>query len=149
MASTTRQIIASGASAYHLQKKPNNPWISSRSRWNDARWEFDNETPGAGRFDSIVVWDFELPDGSNFLDTQWGSLLETFRRFTWSLLLDPRGGKQLKVGSMDAISAAIRYLVGWMVKRNYSSLSQFDGAASEEYLRGFDRCPAVYRVNTK
>lgn len=109
-------------------------WISSISRWADKKWILDNETWGANPAVATIYWDFQLPDKSTFADSQWASLQAFFKRFAWSLLVDPRGGRHLKPGSMGHVSTGIRSLVTWMIGNHYLCIEQLDVEASWEYF---------------
>lgn len=108
--------------------------VSPQSLWNDPRWRLENPTPGISDGCSTLRWDIDLPDGSSLLDSQWASLLESMRRFIWSLLVDPREGKCMKTTSMASVSQMIASLIRWMVANGYQSISELDNAASWEYV---------------
>jgi hypothetical protein len=108
--------------------------VSPLSLWSDQHWQLENPTPGLSAMRSEVKWDIDLPDGSSLLDPQWSALLDSLRRFVWSLLVDPREGKSFKVTSMSATSQMIGLLIRWMVANGYQSIHELDNAASWEYV---------------
>ena len=108
--------------------------VSPQSLWTDPQWRLDNPTPGLSGMRSIVKWDINLPDGSSLLNPKWSDLLDSLRRFVWSLLVDPREGKSLKATSMATISQTMASLVRWMVVNGYQSISELDNEASWEYV---------------
>ena len=108
--------------------------VSPQSLWTDPQWRFENPTPGLSGVRSTVKWNINLPDGSYLLDAQWSDLLDSLRRFVWSLLVDPREGKNFKVTSMVTMSQAITSLVRWMVANHFQRISELDNDASWEYV---------------
>lgn len=108
--------------------------VSPQSLWTDPRWRLENPTPGLSDVCSILRWDIDLPDGSSLLDIKWSVLLDSMRRFIWSLLVDPREGKCMKATSMATTSQMIKLLIRWMVANGYQSISELDNEASWEYV---------------
>src|SRR5437868_6132644 len=76
-------------------------WVSSRSRWRDVRWLFDNPTPGIHPSHSAMVWNVLLPDHTLLTDPQHSRLLDWLRRFVWSLFAAPGNGVPLAPGSLS------------------------------------------------
>ena len=122
----------------HLHLLPeselHNIHVSPQSLWTDPQWRLENPTPGLSGMRSMVKWNIKLPDGSCLLDAQWSDLLDCFRRFVWSLLVDPREGKNFKVTSMATMSQVITSLVRWMVANHFQRISELDNDASWEYV---------------
>src|ERR1017187_1128803 len=112
----------------------NDRWVSSSSRFSDAVWKLDHATAGQPSTASTIRWDFSLPDGATFHNPTHADLLFLIKHFVWSLFHDARNGRKLTAGSAAAISAGVRYLVRWMVRNDYSSLSQLDTAACDNYV---------------
>jgi integrase len=108
--------------------------ISGASLWTDPQWQLDNQTPGLSDCQSKIRWDVNLPDGTSLLDPQWADLLDSLRRFTWSLLVDPREGKSFKNTSMGMHSHMICHLVRWMAGNGYQRICELDNDASWEYV---------------
>jgi hypothetical protein len=127
--------IGGGMPAYPTEGHPN-PWVSSTSRWRDSRWFLDNPTSGIPAFKAMIDWDLFFEGGTNLLDACHATLLEEFRRLTWSLFVDPRAGKALKPGSASNLSIGLRELLWWMVKNGYARMRELDGTASQHYLDG-------------
>jgi integrase len=94
----------------------------------------DHATAGQPSTASTIRWDFSLPDGATFHNPTHADLLFLIKHFVWSLFHDARNGRKLTAGSAAAISAGVRYLVRWMVRNDYSSLSQLDTAACDNYV---------------
>lgn len=130
----TYQIADGCGATLHLLGQIGNPYISSVSRWQDDLWYFDNLTSGATPLKSSIRWDFQLPNGRALTDPMHRSLLDSLKRFVWSLFADPRFGAEIKPGSISHLSTGIRYLVSWMVKRDYQSLAELDCDASALFI---------------
>lgn len=129
--------------AYHLRQEVgvdardcllSNPWISATSRWWDDKWVLVNPTPGAPPSGSAIRWNLPLGDESVLTDAQHAGLLDSFRRFVWSLLTDVFGGRHLSPGSLGSVGIAVHRLAWWMVANDYADFSELDAAASEEFL---------------
>jgi hypothetical protein len=108
--------------------------VSPESLWADPQWRLENPTPGLSGFISTIQWDIDLPDGTSLLDPQWADLLDSLRRFVWSLLVDPREGKSFKATTMATISRMVALLVQWMVANGFQRISELDNDASWEYV---------------
>lgn len=109
--------------------------ISSRSVWSDPRWLFDGLRPGLRAHRIAVDWDFVLPDGSRFTDSQWMAWLEDARRFLWSLQVDPPRGRRLARSSTLATTFyKVRMLIRWMVAQNITSFAALDRDTVERFL---------------
>ena len=90
--------------------------VSAKSVWRDRRWMFDNPTHGAQEGHSAILWDLDLPDGSNLLDLQHMDLLDWLRRLVWSLFAAPgEGAGHLKPGTLGPIGHSIRHWAYWLV----------------------------------
>jgi hypothetical protein len=113
--------------------------VSVKSNWYSREWWIKNPTPGSPDENSCVVWDFTLPDGSRFTDAHHATLLDSFRRVVWSLLVDPRESGPLKPGSLGKFASGMRTMVRWMVANGYRELSALDAAASAEFLDDLPR----------
>jgi hypothetical protein len=131
---TTQEIVASDRAKIQLAAEADDFRVSRSSRFGDAVWRLDNTTPGQPPTQSSIRWDFELPDERPFTDAKHARLRHALKRFAWSLFADPRQGPPMAPGSAIHISRALRYLVRWMVRHDYSSLSELNAAASHEYL---------------
>lgn len=116
---TTEILAATAAMPLHLWSDRDRVAlepVSAMSCWGDPRWVFDNQTHGAAISQSTIVWDLELPDGSNLLDTRNADLLDWLRRLVWSLFAAPGdGATNLKPGSLGTISVGLRYWAAWLV----------------------------------
>jgi len=108
--------------------------VSPISLWGDAQWRLENPTPGQPDHCATVNWNIKLPHEQSLLDPQWAGLLDSLRRFVWSLLTDPREGKSLKTTSMATISRMLAYLVNWMATQDFRAIHELDNHASWEYV---------------
>ena len=110
--------------------------ISPWSRWSDARWYFvDPARPGHQY--AAAVWDFELDDGSSFLEARFDDLRESAKLVIYSLHRFPAMRAPLKAQTVNEISIGIRYLIRWLVASGLEGLHQLDAtalAAFEDYL---------------
>ena len=118
----TDQILADTiAEPLHLwpREKLTDQPVSSVSLWRDARWTFDNATPGASSSASSIIWSIDLTDGTSLLDPQHADLLDWLRRLVWSAASAPGdGARALAPGSLGTLSAGIGHLVRWMVENH-------------------------------
>lgn len=108
--------------------------VSRHSRWPDHSWKFDNTN--AGSLPVMLNWDFEMPDGSSFMDPKWSPLREAAKQFEWSLLVDSQSEyRQIKPASLHPIHLGLRLLMYWMATADYADFGELDSRASEQYLR--------------
>lgn len=139
------QVLISGRSAFHLRAEVadlsrstrdeySNPWVSSKSRWRDIRWDLDHTTPGVNPVRARMRWKLALPDGSMLIDPQHSCLLDAFRRLGWSLLTDPRSGSGISPGTAYSVTRGVHYLAWWMIREGYADFSELDADASEDYV---------------
>ena len=126
-------------------------FVSQQSRWEDPVWRFKNPIYSSETWHSRIAWDFSLPDGTRLTDPQWSTLLDAFKRFTWSLFSDPRGkyGASLKPGGVSHVYIGIRYLARWMNRRNYISFNELNDSASDLFLDDFADSSAMPRIEAK
>jgi integrase len=136
---TTQEIAASDSAKIQMAAGADDFPVSQSSRFGDAVWRLDSTTPGQHPAQSSIRWEFELPDGCLFTDRKHARLRYSLKRFAWSLFADPRQGPPMAPGSATHISRALRYLVRWMVRRDYSALSELNATASQEYLEDLAR----------
>lgn len=106
--------------------------VSAKSRWEDAAWRFPSTT--AGKREPVVLWDFEMPDGTAFTDPKWSSLLDMCRRFVWSLRSANSRGSQLKDATIADIAFGLRYLVRWMATAGVSSFAEIDADLARDFV---------------
>ena len=111
-------------------------WVSPWSRWSDPRWYFvDPARPGHQH--AAAVWNFELEDGSNFLEARFGDLREAAKIVVYSLHRFPAMRAPLKAQTVNEVSIGIRYLIRWLVASGLDGLHQLDAtalAAFEDHL---------------
>jgi len=133
---TDKIIVGTAESPLHLRADPDltGAWISSKSRWCDARWVFDNPTPGAHSSSSIIYWSVLLPDGRFLTDPEHRILLGWLRRFVWSLLAAPGNSVSLAPGSMGDLSVGVRRFARWLVSRGYGWPKELDNAAIDSFV---------------
>ncbi|WP_138468671.1 hypothetical protein [Poseidonocella sp. HB161398] len=135
---TTDAILeASAALPLHLLPRDMLPerQVSSRSRWGDRRWNFDNTTRGVKRSQSGISWDLDLPDGSNLCDPGNADLLDWLRRLVWSAFAAPGDGAgRLKPGSLGPLGSGLRAVVPWCVDRGVLWPSRMTRPLIEEYV---------------
>jgi hypothetical protein len=136
---TTQEIVTSDRAKIQLAAEADDFRVSRSSRFGDAVWRLDNTTPGQPPTQSSIRWDFEVPDECRFTDAKHARLRHALKRFAWSLFADPRQGPPMAAGSATHISRALCYLVRWMVHHAYSTLSELNAAASQEYLEDLAR----------
>jgi len=130
----------STARKYHLETSIDpDVRISSVSRWGDLRWVLDSETAGSGPGQSSIRWDFQLDDGSRFDAPEYYVLLDTMRRFTWSLFTDNRVRRNLKPTNLASVARGLRYFVRWMVSTGIETIDQFDRQMGTLYVQELSR----------
>jgi len=113
--------------------------ISSVSRWGDVRWVLDSKTAGLGPSSTSIRWDFELDDGSRFDAPEHRILLDTMRRFIWSLFTDNRGRRNLKPTGLANVAKSLRYFIRWVVSAGIETIDQFDRQAGTLYIQDLSR----------
>lgn len=106
--------------------------VSDKSCWDDAAWRFPSKT--AGKREPVVLWDFDMPDGSVFTDPKWSRLLEMCKRFIWSLRSANNRGAQIKDATIADIGFGLRYLVRWMATAGVSSFAELDADLASDFV---------------
>lgn len=130
-------ILLAGGKLLHLQHKLDNPFISTRSRWDDLVWYFD--VPKGQRL-ALIQWNVELKDASRLTDPQYAGLLDQLKRFAWSMFVDRRKvlgrGSEINLGAGSAtkISYGIAYFSRWMIDSGYDNFAQLTNDSSNDYL---------------
>lgn len=111
-------------------------WVSPWSRWSDSAWYFaDPARPNHQH--AAAVWDFELEDGSSFLEAKFDDLRESAKLVIYCLHRFPAMRAPLKAQTINEVSIGIRYLFRWLVGSGLSGLHQLDAtalAAFEDHL---------------
>lgn len=139
----TQEIVASDRAKTQFVAEGDDFRVSRSSRFGDAVWRLDSTTPGQPPTQSSIRWDFELPDGRRFTDAKHAWLRHALKRFAWSLFADPRQGPPMAAGSATYISKGLCHLVRWMVRHDYSTLSELNAVASQEYLTRRGDLPCI------
>lgn len=121
---------ANASNSWHLEDDPSEMWVSSRSQWKDSVWYLDYDHEGIHSTYSSVRWDFDLPNGQRLTDPQWSDLLDSLKRFTWSLIVDRQEGTPLKVLTLHRQSFIIRWLVAFMAGNGIASLNEIKNEMS-------------------
>jgi len=133
--SITASIVEStGHAPLHLRTGAalKDAYVSSKSKWNDERWQLDNLTRGSKASSSAIKWNIDLHDGACFTDRQHRVLLDTFKRLAWSLMAAPRdGARSIKPASFGSFNAGLKVFVRWMVQSGLRTISDLDGSALE------------------
>lgn len=131
---STQDILLKSKSSSYLNNAVENIWVSKVSRWNDPEWRLDNMTPGASNFVSCFLWNFAMPDASDFSEEKWKDIRNRWKMIVWSMFLDYRGGKNFKTGSAATISYGFRYFIIWMAKNSYEFFSELDQDSETSFL---------------
>jgi len=126
---STPAILHGGGKALHLLKNPAMEFVSSVSRWKDIKWELDEVYPG-----SNLYWDIKFDNGSLLTDPIHFLLLDSTRRFIWSLLSDPVDRDAIPISSASGVLSACRPLLFWMVNTHRIDFSELVPSAFEEFL---------------
>ena len=111
-------------------------WVSPWSRWLDARWYFADPARPAHQY-AVAVWDFELDDGSSFLEPRFDELRESARLVIYALHRFPAMRAPLKAQTVNEVSIGIRYLIRWLVASGFGGLHRLNAtalAAFEDHL---------------
>lgn len=94
----------------------------------------DMSTAGQTLRQVRLSWAITLDDGSCFTDPKWVTLLEHFRRFVWSLYVNPYFGKGLKETSLGRVHSGIKPLILWMARNQIEDFSKLNRRACEKYI---------------
>jgi integrase len=114
-------------SLFHLLPNPSDCVISSVSKWSDTVWRLD------GRGATALNWAFLLKDGVKFTSIEHASLLNYFKRFFWSLLVDSRNCPSWTPHSSAVRFTGVKRIASWMVARSHYDFSSLDPEALEEF----------------
>lgn len=130
---TTPEVVGRRSECqFHLLPNPSSCRISSTSCWSDSIWRLDRDI-GLRSHESTINWEFPLEDGSHFTDARHALLLDTFKRFIWSAVVDSRGGGAWSYHSFATRASTIKRIVRWMVKYNYFTLAMIDPNAVSQF----------------
>lgn len=135
--STSYILDTSAAHPLHLRSRDNLEFVSvsQKSKWTDARWIFDNPTPGSSKSSSTFSWKVEFSDGQCLLDSMHSDLLDWLRRLVWSTYASPGGGSRvLKPGTLGAISVNFRYWINWLVDHYITWPSEITDDVVSRYI---------------
>lgn len=109
--------------------------ISETSQWRDEIWYFDINVPGRVNSTKLIKWAQKLPDSSLLTDEQNAYLLESCRRFIWSLRIDPPAGKKkVSFSSLPEIALNLFVFLRWMIANGYRHFHQIGEVAIENYI---------------
>jgi integrase len=106
--------------------------VSDKSLWADDAWRFPSTT--AGKREPVILWRFDMPDGSVLTDPRWSRLLGMCRNFIWSLRTTSRRGAPLKDATLAELGAALRYLVRWMAAAGVGTFAEIDAGAVRDFV---------------
>lgn len=110
--------------------------VSEWSRWSDPVWYFSDPARERSHY-GAAVWDYEMMDGTCFLDPQYVTLLEACRIVTYCLHRGPAMRAPLKPETINEVSLGLRYWMRWLCEAGYRSLGQVGASAMgafETYL---------------
>ncbi len=108
--------------------------VSRRSVWGDPVWELDIDVAGRRADQKRLRWGIALPDGSRLTDPQHAYLLETARRFVWSMSIDPPDGRRRsRPSSLFTRARLLLTLIQWMVGEGLMSFRSLDRSALDRY----------------
>jgi len=108
--------------------------VSRRSVWSDPIWELDIDVAGRRADQKRLRWGIALPDGSRLTDPQHAELLETARRFVWSMAVDPPDGRRRSCQStMFTRARNLLTLIRWMTGEGFTRFRWLDLSAVERY----------------
>lgn len=108
--------------------------ISRRSVWSDPVWELDIDVAGRRADQKRLRWGVALADGSRLTDAQHADLLETARRFLWSMAVDPPDGRRRSSpSSLFTKAGALLTLIQWMVGEGLATFRSLDRSAVDRY----------------
>lgn len=136
MSQTAAVLATTSSLPLHLRAKStlSDEAVSSRSRWSDRKWVLDNLTKGSRANRSTINWRIELREGVWLTDAPFVNLLDTMKRFVWSLMAAPReGAHPLSPGSMGPLRAGIAFFLQWMFGCGYETLGEVDSAALDRF----------------
>jgi integrase len=105
--------------------------VSYISKWSDYRWILVNNTPGQVKI--IIIWSFDMPDGSKFTDPQWTDMLESCRRIIWSIIILDTNGSAGN-NTLSTFSYSMRYFIRWMCSNDYQNFGELDDEAFNNFL---------------
>lgn len=113
--------------------------VSTRSVWSDVTWSLDGMRPGLPDGIMTINWRIHFSDGTDFLDLQYATLLETCRRFLWSFRTNPPQGRDRHaLTTMKTTWYCLRPLLLFMHQRGvrrFRDLSPDDISEYVEQLR--------------
>jgi integrase len=109
-------------------------WVSSQSRWFDARWTLDDETPGQGKGHRTLKWNIEVADGEYLTDPEHAEMLDWLRRIVWSCFTSPARGDLAAPGSACSIFQGLKTVARWMIETKRRNPADLTSEASWEFV---------------
>ncbi len=107
---------------------PNDELVSPFSRWREPRWTFED-----GQVFSLN-WELVFDNGTCLTDTEHQVLLDSARRFMWSLFYEPLERDAPPLRSGPSLLSNMRPVLSWMVKTHRADFSELGARALEEFL---------------
>lgn len=108
-------------------------WVSSQSRWFDARWVLDSDVPGQPKNARSIKWDIEVADGY-LTDPKHAEMLDWLRRIIWSCFTSSARGDIAAPGTATNISHGMKTLVRWMIETKRRKPVELTNEASWEFV---------------
>lgn len=105
--------------------------VTKFSAWSDDVWTFAVET--AGYKFRAVTWKFPMKDGSCSTDEQWQNIVESCKKFVWSLMVQNSRGAPPKALTMPKISIALRDVMQWMAESGTPNFAAIDHVAVVDF----------------
>lgn len=102
-------------------------------RIGDENWQLPNRTAGQRDSHTNLLWNFDLFDGTKLTDAVNAKLLRELCLFVVSKVLDPRGSKAPKVGTVIGYGHGLRLIARWMRSRGYKSLEEINSLRSMDF----------------
>jgi hypothetical protein len=108
--------------------------LSSESRFGDDLWLLDIQTAGQRPDRNRVDWNIPLPESALITPAEFAGLMQTAKRFLWTMATDPPAGrKRSSMKTLHARAAILKVLLPWMAREGISSFAEIDPKAVERF----------------
>lgn len=104
-----------------LAHQTENPYVSTKSTFNDLIWDFKSEiaNPTLGKCQKRINWGFKLKNGDLFTDERYASLFLSCKQLVYSMLWHPVHNRMRKPISIVLSWTNIRCFINFIVTRPY------------------------------
>ena len=127
-----------------LEDPKANPKVSRASSYHDKVWRMDGWRPGAHSNLFLLRWDFEMSDGSHFVDTKWSDLRSTAKLFLLSLSESPVDGRgSCRSSTVSHKFTELRVFIRWIADNGLRRFADVDSDLAGQFMEYMSKRPGM------